>query len=403
MAKKNESKKLVKGMAKELQYIMDIENLLCTFLSLDNEEKLNELLGNIKNKKGADAWFNKVIKNTAHLIGDDNFKEEFETYVNTNRASLTDIIVNYDSSVTEKTLKDFLNNTTTEEKSKDDKEVESKNELEVIEEDVEITYAEALKIVLPEKLFSKLPKTILNRPMDKDMDISEDVITEMVPFIALYMKTADLNKLEEFSNKIDSMDLTLSNGLDLFEMITKYGFEEVMNEKFDECKAMFEEDDIKFFELLITDLGMSVVGDFAKTMAQAYAFESGNKISDKELDEKMIQLKETYTKIIENLRTPGLNDGKDFKIKVLDREIEVKGSKWNHEILSNAKEAIVEEFELFGSGIAMFDHSMDLVLEAIESNKGKWSDECYMSVFDKILSTERKPFTLKIVKSLTIK
>lgn len=400
MAKNNESKKLVKGMAKELQYIMDVENLLCTFLSLDNEEKLNELLGKIKNKKGADAWFNKVIKNTAHLIGDDNFKEEFETYVNTNRASLTDIIVNYDSSVTEEVLKAFLNNTEVKSEKKD-KEVVNVNKQDKLKVR---TTGDELGRLLPKKLYNKLPKAILECPIEGDATFTEEMIKSMKPVVDLYMDTADLNKLEKLSKEIDSENLKFTPGQNVAKILSAKGFESIVEGDAPEVKSVITEDDIRLIEIIVeSEVGMDVIKDIVKVVTMVGSADEDVNISEEEIDEEIAEIKNVYIKLIEELRTKELNDGKDFKIKVLDREIEVKGSKWNHEILSNAKEAIVEEFELFGSGIAMFDHSMDLVLDAIESNKGKWSDECYMTVFDKILDTERKPFTLKVVKRLAIK
>lgn len=399
MAKNNEGRKLVKGVAKELQHIMEVEDLLCTFLSLDNEEKINELLGKIKNKKGADAWFNKVIKNTVHLIGDDNFKEEFETYVNSNRASLTDIIVNYDSSITEKTLKEFLNNTTKEEpkekeENKEDKEKET------------VAYRTVIEKVVPKEICNKLPKCIMNLQVSKEEceNINEDDVKNAKKYIDAYMEVGNLDALGKLSKKIDSKKLNPSPEFDLFNKVMEIGFENLDEDVILENKNQFKEDDIKILEIFASDLGMDVMKDVVKVLAMVEAEKAGldsSKIDDELIEKQMGAVKEQFNNLVNLLQLPDLD--KNFKIKVLDKVLEVEGSEWDDEIITNARKAIIDEFKIFGSGIAMLDFSLDLVLDAIKDNGGKWSDECYMKVFNKVLNTERKPFTLKLVKSLVVK
>lgn len=399
MAKKNESRKLVKGVAKELQHIMEVEELLCTFLSLDNEEKINELLGKIKNKKGADAWFNKIIKNTVHLIGDDNFKEEYETYVNSNRASLTDIIVNYDESITEKTLRGFLNNTQSETEEKEEP-------VEADKKEETISYGEVIGKFVPKEICDKLPKCIMNLQVPKEEceNITEDDLKDAKKYIDIYVEVGDLNKLGKLSKKIDSKKLKPSSEFGLFNKVMEIGFDNLNEDIILENKDQFVEDDIKMLEIIDSDLGMDVMKDVVKVLAIVEAEKAGidsENITDEMIEKEMGKVREHFSSLVNLLKAPDLGK-ENFKIKVLDREIEVEGSEWEDEIVKNARDAIIKEFELFGSGIAMLDLSLDLVLDAMKENNNKWSDECYMKVFGKVLDAEKKPFTIKVVKSLAI-
>lgn len=311
MAKKNTgSKKLVKNVSKELSHIMEVEKLLYKFMALDNEELLNVLVRLIKNKKGADAWFNKIIKNTAHLINEDDFKERFEMYVNTNRASLTDIIVNYDSSATEKFLK--------------------------------------------ETNFDKADAQIPSKGKDEKK------------------KEEPKKKKEDKKQKEDKTDNA--------------------GEKKEDSKQEEKQSEVKTENVLDDYLNMLNAAKENYNNKKKEIVETVK--AEKEKEVKKEEIKEEQPK-----KTDIVN-GDDFAITLLGKEIKVEGCKYESIVVSNTRDAIVKEFKLPESVSAIFDYSLDIIIDIMEKHNNTWSDDYYMEAFAKVNSVPRKRFDIEYVKSI---